>query len=54
MKVHNIVTRATTNIDQQNCVVTGIKALTEYLCSRKEAGIKPARLSVLLPSHVVR
>jgi len=38
MKVRNIVTRATTNIYQPNCVVTGIKALAEYLCNRKEAG----------------
>ena len=54
MKVRNIVTRATTNVDQQNCVVIGINALTWYLCSRKEAGIKLARLSLLIPSHVVR
>jgi hypothetical protein len=37
MKVHNIMTYATTNTGQQNCVVISINALTEYLCRRKEA-----------------
>jgi hypothetical protein len=36
-----------------NCDIIGNKTLTEYLCNRKEAGIKLARLSLLMQLRMV-